>query len=159
MSKAQFLPASADALARLHTAEALGVMVEAMRGDIEGIKPSERLKAAQVILERGHGKAVQAVIQVPAKARLQAQLAELSDEQLLELARGGSGGRKEGPQGTGSSDGTMQAEAEGLSPGVSSGITVASRMREQTAMVPRAKSRWHAEAIDAEIEEDYDPTA
>lgn len=146
-----------------------------MRGDIEGIKPAERLRAAQTILERGHGKAVQAVIQVPAKARLQAQLAEMSDEQLLALARGGSTGPSRGPQGTGNSDGTMQDEGESDSPmaGASGQGSKARgdssqelqtggalrRAREQTALVPRGKSRWDAIAEDAEIEEDYDPTA
>lgn len=144
-----FLPASADALARIHTAEAMGVLVEAMRGEIPGIKPDQRLKAAQTILERGHGKAVQATIQVPARARIAAQLASLSDEALLEIAQRGSGGSSRGPQGTGSSGGTMQDEGEVYSSDVGNASA--------NALVPTARSKWHKEAVDAEVEDDYDP--
>jgi hypothetical protein len=142
-----FLPASADALARIHTAEAMGVIVEAMRGEIPGIKPDQRLKAAQTILERGHGKAVQAVIQVPARARIAAQLASLSDEALLEIAQRGSGGRKEGPQGTGSGDGSIQ-EGE---------YTENNASASGNALVPTARSKWHKDSVDAEIEDEDDP--
>lgn len=137
----QLLPASADSLARIHTAEAMGVLIDAMNGDIPGIKPAERLKAATTILERGHGKAVQAVISVPARAAVAAKLAAMSDEALLQIAQGGGGGPSRGPQGTGESAGPIEDEAHSFWP---------------IATVTPAEMR---SAVDAEYEDAYDPCA
>lgn len=104
--KSAFLPVGADALARLYSAEATGFMVQCMRGEVAGIKPSERLKAAQTLLERGHGKAVQAVISVPARAAVAKKLAGLDDDALLAIAKGGSTPGKRGPQAGGNGAGT-----------------------------------------------------
>jgi hypothetical protein len=78
------MSAHADALARLHTAEAMGTVVEVMRDKFA--KPSEKLKAAEMILDRGHGKAAQAVIAVPARQALASRMAQLDDSALLAIA-------------------------------------------------------------------------
>lgn len=51
----------------------------------DGIKDSDRIKAAEAILDRGFGKAAQAIIQVPASQRQQAMLSALTDEQLVAI--------------------------------------------------------------------------
>lgn len=79
---------TADALARIHTAEAIGALVDAMRN---APKHSERIAAAQAVLDRGHGRAVQAVISIPARQAVAARLAALSDDELLLIAQGGEG--------------------------------------------------------------------
>ena len=89
-----YLPASADSLARLHTAEAVGTIVEIMR-NAGSVK--DRQRAAEFIIERGHGKAVQAVITVPARQAIAAKLASLSDDALLAIAQGGVREGNEGP--------------------------------------------------------------
>ena len=137
----QFLPANADSLARIHTAEAMGVMVRAMRGELPGIKPDAQLRAATTILERGHGKAVQAVISVPARAAVAAKLAAMSDEALLEIAKRGEGGPSRGPQGTGEAAGPIEDDPGAFWP---------------VASVTRAD---RDSAIDAEYEDAYDPCA
>lgn len=79
---------TADALARIHTAEAIGALVDAMRN---APKHSERIAAAQAVLDRGHGRAVQAVISIPARQAVAARLAQLTDDELLLIAQGGGG--------------------------------------------------------------------
>lgn len=76
---------SADALARDHTEEALGVIREVMIDPLSENK--DRLRAAETLLDRGHGKAVSAVISVPASKRAQAMLATMSDEDLMAAIR------------------------------------------------------------------------
>lgn len=88
---------SVDSLARLYTAEAMGLLVQVARGDIGGAKVSDRVRAAEGILDRGHGRAVQAVISVPARRAVAARLATMSDDQLLRLAGRGSREQNEGP--------------------------------------------------------------
>lgn len=114
MTNTTLLQANADSLARLHTAEAMGTMVEAMRGHIPNPKEAAiRIKAAQAIIDRGHGRAVQAVISVPARQAVAARLAQLDDDSLMRIAvgaggaraEGGSGGRNEGPIPPGSGTG------------------------------------------------------
>ena len=73
-----------EALAKLHAKEALSVQVEIMRDP--DVKPEIRLKAADSVLDRGVGRPSRAVVYVPAKQRTAAQLASMSDEQLLALA-------------------------------------------------------------------------
>lgn len=108
MSNQNTLPATADSLARLYTAEAVGTVVEVMRGAIGGKEAKDRLQAAQVILDRGHGKAVQATIAVPTREALTRKLAALTDDELLEIARRGRGMRNEGPVPPGAATGTHQ---------------------------------------------------
>lgn len=83
MSKQSFQPATLESLARAHGVEALGVAVDIMR---ECPSPELRLKAAALVLDRGHGKATQAVITVPVRQAVATKLYALSDEELLELA-------------------------------------------------------------------------
>lgn len=45
----------------------------------------DRLKAASEILDRGHGKATQAVIAIPASQAIRDEAAKLSRQQLLEI--------------------------------------------------------------------------
>jgi hypothetical protein len=133
MSKHQYIPASADALARIHTAEAVGFLVQAMRGEIEGIKPGERLRAAEGVIERGHGKAVQATISVPARQAYAQKLLSLSSDELLAIALGGSTPPNGGPMAGSNSDGTIQATGH--------------------------RKSLRQEIIDAEYDDLYDPTA
>lgn len=50
-----------------------------------GVKDSDRIKAAESILDRGHGKAAQAIIHIPSTQRMQAQLASMTDDQLVAI--------------------------------------------------------------------------
>jgi hypothetical protein len=106
MTNPIFLPANADSLARLHTAEAVGTLVDAMRN---APKAAERIKAAESILDRGHGRAVQAVISVPARQAVALKLAAMSDDELMSIAKrvGGSMSGKGSPHAPGSRAGTM----------------------------------------------------
>ena len=144
-TKSTFLPASADSLARIHTAEAVGFMVLAMRGEIPGIKPGERLRAAEHIIERGHGKAVQAVISVPARAAVAAKLAAMTDDELLEIARRGSTQQKGDPMREGNGAGPIQ-EGDEESPKASSQGPTQLRIGKQ-------------DIVDGEFTDLYDPTA
>lgn len=103
MSEQKFLPATADTLARLHTAEAIGTLVQVMRD--KTAKPRERVDAANSLLDRGHGRAVQATIAVPARQAMANRLASMDDSALLAIAaaaRAARGGSTpgEGPDGT-----------------------------------------------------------
>lgn len=77
---------SADSIAREHAEEALGVIVEVMRDPLS--EPKDRLKAANDLLERGYGKATQAIIAIPATKKMIEQAAAMSDEALLEIIKG-----------------------------------------------------------------------
>lgn len=76
---------SADAQARDHTADAIDVLREVMIDPLAEHK--DRIKAAAELLDRGHGKAVNAVISVPLERRQGAQLAAMTDDDLMELIR------------------------------------------------------------------------
>lgn len=76
---------TADSLARSLAKEAIGVMAEEMRNPLNEAK--DRLKAAEMLLDRGHGKAAQAIIAIPASRRMTAAAAQLTEEQLLEVMR------------------------------------------------------------------------
>jgi hypothetical protein len=80
---------TADRLARAHTSEAIGAIVNVLRS--EHTKDADKLRAAELLLDRGHGKATQATITIPAKGAAAQRLAQLSTEKLLEMieARGG----------------------------------------------------------------------
>jgi hypothetical protein len=94
----------------------MGLLVEVVRGDVPGVKVAERIRAAETILDRGHGKAVQAVISVPSKAKLVAVMSAMSDEALLQIAKRGSTPPNEGPNAPGEDEGSIQAGAQPKSP-------------------------------------------
>jgi hypothetical protein len=71
---------SADNLAREHTERAIKTLAAVMDDDIA--EDRDRISAANALLDRGHGKPVHAVIQVPLSRQLQNQLAGMSDEAL-----------------------------------------------------------------------------
>lgn len=79
----EFLQASAESLARLHTKEAIGAAVEVLRD--RSAFPSDRLKAAALILDRGHGKPTSVTVQIPAKKAAAAQLVGMSDADLMAI--------------------------------------------------------------------------
>ena len=70
----------ASRLARDHTESAIQTLVGIMEDDWAEHK--DRLRAAEALLDRGHGKAAQAVIAIPANLQLAAALATMSDEEL-----------------------------------------------------------------------------
>lgn len=74
---------SASELARAHTARAIAVAAEIMEDPFEEAR--DRLRAADLLIERGHGKAAQAVIAVPPSRALAAALAQMSDDELTEI--------------------------------------------------------------------------
>ena len=73
----------ASALARNHTEKAIETVADVLNDPFAENK--DRLKAAELMLDRGHGKAAQAVIQVPANRRQAEALARLSDDELMNI--------------------------------------------------------------------------
>lgn len=74
---------SADAQAREHASEAISVLHEIMTDP--NYEAKDRLRAAESLLERGHGKAVSAVISIPLDRRQKSEMAALTDDQLMEV--------------------------------------------------------------------------
>ncbi len=72
---------SLDNLAREYTEDALKTLVDVM-GNPEA-EYRDRLKAANDILDRGHGKPLSATIALPANRAAAARLAAMSDEDLM----------------------------------------------------------------------------
>jgi HEAT repeat protein len=70
---------SADALAREHTEAAIEVLREALDDD----DTKYRIAAANSLLDRGHGKPLNATIQVPTSRAQAMRLAQMTDEELL----------------------------------------------------------------------------
>lgn len=103
----EYQPASADALARLHAREAVGAIVEVMRN--RDAAPEHRLRAAALLLDRGHGKPTQAVVTVPATRANAARLAGMTTAALLAIVQRAQGGGgippNEGPNTGGQSEG------------------------------------------------------
>lgn len=77
---------SLDSLAREHTETAVSVIHEVMTDPFAENK--DRLKAAEQILDRGHGKPLSATISIPASKQVAARLAAMTDDQLLECVHG-----------------------------------------------------------------------
>jgi class 3 adenylate cyclase len=77
-----------DSLARQHTERAIDTIVEVMNDPFAENK--DRLKAADSILDRGHGKPLTATIALPSNTAHRAMLAALSDEELMERIQGAS---------------------------------------------------------------------
>lgn len=89
---------TADSVARAHGLDALAVIHEVMVD--KTAKANDRLRAAEMLLDRGYGKPTAAVIQVPAGRALSARLAAMSDDALLALMQKSQGEgtpREEGP--------------------------------------------------------------
>lgn len=74
---------TADTLARQHTEKAIDRVVEVMNDPFAENK--DVLKAADMILDRGHGKPNQAIIAIPANRAVAALLAAKSDDELMAL--------------------------------------------------------------------------
>jgi hypothetical protein len=155
-------------------------MVQAVRGQIPGIKPAERLRAAETILDRGHGKAVQAVISVPSRQAVALRLASMSDDDLLRIAQNAQGTRgeyppREGPNVGGERGGTIRAGAEPhtlVPEGNSAGYEGNSAGYEGNGLVPEGNGLMsegngllpedngfmrNADIVDGEFEEQIDP--
>lgn len=71
-------------IARDHTETAVNVLVQVATGVMPDVKPSDRVRAAELLLDRGHGKATQ-VVQLDAS---QATIVKLTTEQLERIAAG-----------------------------------------------------------------------
>lgn len=69
--------------AREYTDKALATINEIMEDPFAEDK--DRLKAADIMLDRGHGKATQAVIALPPTQAMREEAAKLSRQQLLEI--------------------------------------------------------------------------
>lgn len=80
---------SADRLARMHTSEAVGAIVDVMRNPMA--KDTDRLRAAELLLDRGHGRATQATITISAKGAVAGRLAQLTTEALMERIEAAGG--------------------------------------------------------------------
>lgn len=76
----------ADSLARQHTELAIQTLADIL-GD-PFAEDKDRIKAADSILDRGHGKPAQAIIQVPLSQQQRARLASMSDDELLAKIQG-----------------------------------------------------------------------
>lgn len=70
-------------LSRLHTAEAIGTLVSVMRA--KDVLPADRLRAANSLLERAHGKAATVVAGNGTRKAVSLQLAAMDDSDLLEV--------------------------------------------------------------------------
>lgn len=74
---------NADTLARQHTEKAIDRIVDILEDPFAEDK--DVLKAADMILDRGHGKPNQAIIAVPGNRAVAALLASKSDDELMQL--------------------------------------------------------------------------
>jgi hypothetical protein len=71
---------SADGLAREYTERAIETLASVMND--WSAEDRDRIAAADKLLDRAHGKPVNAVIQVPMNRQIAQQLAAMSDEEL-----------------------------------------------------------------------------
>ena len=71
---------SADGLAREHTEVAIATIANVMNDWCA--EDRDRIAAANALLDRAHGKPVNAVIQVPMNRQIAQRLAAMSDEEL-----------------------------------------------------------------------------
>lgn len=77
---------AADALAREHTERAINTIADIMDDPFADDK--DRLSAAKDLLDRGHGKPLQATIALPMNRQQAAALAGMSDAELIEAVQG-----------------------------------------------------------------------
>jgi len=85
----------ADSIARDHTQAAFDTIAEVMRDPFA--ENRDRLAAAKLMIERGHGSAGQATIAVPMTKKQAAALLTMSDDELLAQIRGAALPRLRGP--------------------------------------------------------------
>jgi hypothetical protein len=76
---------SADSLARTHTELAIDTLREIMADP--WAKDADRIKAADTMLDRGHGKPLAATITLPPSKLALQQLAGMSDDELMAIVR------------------------------------------------------------------------
>jgi hypothetical protein len=76
---------SVDSIARQHTQAAVDTLAEIMNDP--WAKDSDRIKAADSILDRGHGKPLAATISLPPSKLALQQLAAMSDDELMEVIK------------------------------------------------------------------------
>jgi hypothetical protein len=74
-----------DKLARSYAVEAIATLAKIMNEPMA--KDSDRIKAADSILDRGYGKPQQAVISIPASKMQQQALAAMEDDELMVIIR------------------------------------------------------------------------
>jgi len=77
---------SIEALARQHGKNALETVVEIMNDYTT--EPKDRLRAAELVLDRGHGKPTAVTVQIPATRRQAERLAAMTDEDLESIIEG-----------------------------------------------------------------------
>lgn len=75
---------SVEALAREHTEDAINTIAEIMNEDSLLVEPQHRLRAAELLLDRAHGKPTSVSVQLPPNRRAAQRYAQLSDEELME---------------------------------------------------------------------------
>lgn len=75
---------SVESLAREYTEDAVETIASIMRDDSVFADPSHRLKAAEMLLDRAHGKPTSVSVQLPPNRRAAQRYAQLSDEELME---------------------------------------------------------------------------
>lgn len=72
-------------IARQYTEESVMVLVQVVRGEMEGVKVGDQLRAAEILLDRGWGKAVSVVAMDVNDNR---QMGTLSRAELMVIAAG-----------------------------------------------------------------------
>lgn len=72
-------------IARQYTEESVNVLVQVVRGELEGVKVGEQLRAAEILLDRGWGKAVSVVAMDVNDSR---EMGALSRAELMVIAAG-----------------------------------------------------------------------
>lgn len=77
---------SVDSIAREYTEDAMHIVASIMVAP--DCEPQDRLRAANMILDRGHGKPLAATITLPASKAQRARLAAMSDEDLIAEIQG-----------------------------------------------------------------------
>jgi hypothetical protein len=75
-----------DSLAREHTERAVEVIAEVMNDPFA--EDRDKIKAAEQLLDRGHGKPLTATIALPASRQQAALLAAMSDSDLMAAIQG-----------------------------------------------------------------------
>lgn len=75
---------SVESLAREYTEDAVLTIAEIMQDKSVFADPKDRLKAAEMLLDRAHGKPTSVSVQLPPNRRAAQRYAQLSDEELME---------------------------------------------------------------------------
>jgi hypothetical protein len=72
-------------IARQYTEDSVNILVSVVRGELAGVKVGDQLKAAEILLDRGWGKAVSVVAMDVNDSR---QMGALSRAELMVIAAG-----------------------------------------------------------------------